>query len=245
VQSSENISSSAWRVRPEDRPCHQEIPLAMHRCSASTSIAFTSSRMPSWTKSAQHLMRYGNQEWLRSESRPCSSILITSTTLGSTSFCNIDGVSQANMYANLLRLPILSRLRRLVWNRNVQDELDHLMIGLRHPERQKRHYLSRYQFVPGQIDRHFGTALASNWRVPGGMSTQTSAGGQSQRRCPQSCARGSKLIEIPLHLVIPLLDPPADIEAQCGLTSIVIFCSDACRKSLVVRGRPEARNSSS
>src|SRR5882762_604017 len=75
---------------------------------------------------AQHLMRYG----IKSGFGPNQALFVHPHHINDTrvdEFCNIDGVSQANMYANLLRLPILSPLTPPRVNRNVQDELDHLI----------------------------------------------------------------------------------------------------------------------
>jgi len=184
---------------------------------------------------AQHLMRYG----IKSGFGPNQALFVHPHHINDTrvdEFCNIDGVSQANMYANLLRLPILSPLTSPRVNRNVQDELDHLIdrYGIR--KGKSAIIFPDTNSWPGQIDEAFWNGL-SQQLAGAGWHVYTNSSGNRRGGARRAALDGSKLVEIPLHLVIPLLESAGwMIGAQCGLTSIVISARTHCRKTLVVRG---------
>jgi len=152
-------------------------------------------------------------------------------------FTNIDGVSQANLYAHLLRLPIRSPLTPPKIDASVtKGEVEALA--------------ARHALVPGKSVILFPDTNSWPGRIPdvfweslslqlakAGWSVFTNASGNRHRGARTAGFGGGQLINIPLHLVLPVLEYAGwMIGANCGLTSVVIAARTQCRKTLLVRG---------
>ena len=154
-------------------------------------------------------------------------------------FTNLEGVSQAQMYANLLRLPI------------------HSPIALPRPKpeyfRKAEGLCHQMGFIRGRTavlfpDSNSWPPVSEDFwkRLPAvisqaGWTVFTNAAGDHRgpRRTPLP---GTKLAEFPLELAIPVLAYAGwAIGALCGFMNVVISSRVPCRKTVVVRGPARGR----
>lgn len=150
-------------------------------------------------------------------------------------FTNLEGVSQVNMYANLLRLPIRSLPSTPKIPADNRLEIKSLLEGsgvitgksvVLFPDS------NSWPQPPGNFWEKLSLSLSkSGWKV------FTNATGNNTSGVRSTALPGSSLIDIPLHLVIPFLEQAGwVIGALCGLMNIIISSQAKCKKTVIVRG---------
>jgi hypothetical protein len=150
-------------------------------------------------------------------------------------YTNLEGVSQVNMYANLLRLPIrtppetpkISEENRLE-AKNLADEYGVI--------KNKSVVLFPDSNSWPQLPVTFWEKLSISLDKKG-WTVFTNSAGNNNSGSRTKPLPSSSLIDLPVRLVIPFLEEAGwVVGALCGLMNIVISSQTRCKKTIVVRG---------
>jgi len=149
-------------------------------------------------------------------------------------FTNIDGVSHTAMFAHLMRMPITTSLSPAIPVPGKEEGAADLC---------RKHNIVRGRSVilfPDsnswpQPEDAFWAEIPARLAARGWHVYTNGSGNRHGRRA--SPLPGSKLIDVPLDLVLPVLSYAGwAIGALCGLMNIIIATRTECRKTIVVHG---------